>query len=84
MVASEPFLLPFILDLGSIGREAGQLGPTDEDFLLGGSGVDVPEFPVLARVIALHERDALPVRTPLEVLRLPAGETAFGENRLNG
>ncbi len=84
VIAQHSLFFPFVLDLGRVRRKARQLGFADQDFLLSGGRVDVPQLAVLAPVIALHERQHLAVRAPLHGFRRTACQSALGENPFNG
>src|SRR5260370_38588 len=52
-------------------------------FFLARGRVHVPEFAVLTRVIALHERYLGAVRTPLDRLRSAPRDSSLGEDLFN-
>ena len=60
-----------------------QLNFADQNFLLARRRVHVPEFAVLALIIALHERYFGAVRTPLDGLRSTSRNSTFREDLLN-
>src|SRR6266436_1560662 len=84
VIARDALFLALVLDLAERGRELGQLDLAHQDLLLAGGSVHVPELTVVARVIALHERNFGAVRTPLDGLGSAPGQPAFGKDGLDG
>src|SRR2546426_4860322 len=84
VVARDALFLALVLDLVERRRKLGQLDLAHQDFLLTGRGVHIPELAVIARVIALHERDFGAVGTPLDGLGSTSGKAALGEDGLDG
>src|SRR5207237_3464771 len=83
MVAGNAFLFPLVLDLADGRGQCGQFYLADQYLLLAGGSIHIPQFTMLAGVIALDEREFSVVRTPLDCLGSSTGDAAFGENRFN-
>jgi hypothetical protein len=84
VVASHTFSLSLVFDFVHVRREACKLGLADKNLLLARGGVKVPEFPVIPSIVTLHEGHFGAIGAPLDVLRTTSGQSAFGEDGLDG
>src|SRR5215470_297809 len=83
-VASNTFSFALVFDLVRVGRKTGKLGFTDQNLPFTRGRIHVPQFTVIASIIALHEGNFRAVGTPLDVLRTTPCQAAIGEDGLNG
>src|SRR5215831_14553179 len=79
-VTADALLLTLILDLAHRWRESRQLYFADQNLLLTGCRVHIPQLPMLTGIIALYKGSLGIVRRPFDRFRTSSGDAAFGEN----
>src|ERR1700722_634201 len=84
VVAIDAFFLALIVNAAGGRSKLRELGLADQNFLLAGGRVHIPEFAVLSCFIALNERNLAAIGTPLDGLGSAAGYASFGEDLFDG
>jgi hypothetical protein len=84
VIARQALAFALILHLVRVGRQRGQFGGADQDFLLTRRRVHIPQLAVFPFVVALHVGELRPVGTPLHVFGTAPGEPSGRKHRVNG
>src|SRR5208282_470806 len=80
VIPRHPLDLALVMHLANRRSKLRQFDLTDQYLLLARHRVPIPEFTVLASVVALDERDPGAVRTPLDRLRSASRNAALRED----
>ena len=83
VISREPFFLAFVLDLIHIWIEGRKLGRADQNLLLSGRRVHIPQLAFLTLFVALYKGELRSIRTPFRRLRATPRQPPGLKQRLN-